>query len=205
MKIELISIHVTTGTGKTTKRVPWVILKTLRRSLLPSLGFHHFSFFLLLQTIFLPHIFRESQKSLNTIREILPLINNKFPFSAEEPEMLDKLSCFLSIHSTWFVLCCRVEFRQFIVFSPPKYAPRTFRFCTSCHRSPRHQTTQFQFVCFCYKLCIYFHCCFSTVPCWFHFKPEKRNVSEQSACLFKQREMGEKNRYPETNFQAKRF
>lgn len=130
MKIELISIHVTPGTRITQRNVPRVVLKTLRRSLLPSLGFHHFSFFMLLPTISLPAIFfRESQKSSsNTIQKVLPLINNKFPFSVDELEMFDKLSCFLHIRrdSCFVVGLNSVNLSFFVRWNNSR---RAFRFC----------------------------------------------------------------------------
>lgn len=93
--------------------------------------FSSFFIFYAFANNFSPAIFflRASQKSSsNTIQKVLPLINNKFPFSVDELEMFDKLSCFLRIRrdSCFVVGLNSVNLSFFVRWNNSR---RVFRFC----------------------------------------------------------------------------
>lgn len=112
---------------------------------------------------------------------MLPLINNKFPFSVDELEMFDKLSCFPHI-STWFVFCCRVEFRQFIVFLFTEITLgehfASVQAVIDLRDIKRLNSVRLPFV-----ICCAYIFTVASVPCWFHFKPES-GMYRSSVCLF---------------------
>lgn len=76
---------------------------------------------------------------------------------------------------------------------------RAFRFCAGCHRSPRHQTTQFLFVC----LLLYVAHIFSLLlqfRAGFTLNQRVECIVAVSAYLFKQREMWKKKQTSRDEF-----